>query len=657
MRDPNPAEHHEIVEHEARVRDTERARSPCFAFLRIRTEIGTRDILLGTRSSTEGRRAIIDWRSAPLAEVFFAYQEGESFEIESGERIISGEVEARAVYIMDRGSLVEIERRDKRYLKDAAHAWKVSEGQRRFALAPARRSRRANATTFELDEHQKRLVDLPAERSVLVLGEAGFGKTTAAIHRLAAIVHRAEKEGRSLKSLVIVPTGGLERLSRLMLDRLDVPGAEVATFDDWILKEARYVFPHLPRRTSRNATAAVMRLKRHPALRRILPEIALSPSIRPRNDLLRLFGDRALMECVVETASSAIPRHAVREILEHTHIQFSATSEEEYAHVDRDRLQTLDGLLIDEGTPLEDARTIDPEDGAVLFEIHRLRTGSQSTRRGRLSQYDLIVVDEAQERAPIELAIIGRARRRGGSIIVAGDEHQQTDDTAYFGGWREGMKELGLADHETVVLEESHRSPPEVTRLARQIAGRASDDEFSRTTRSKRSSLIVSVFPSRCHLEARLIEEIEERRSRDPRATIAVICRNEAGARDHCSTLGRALPLRLVLDGGFDFRPGIVVTTVAQVKGLEFDVAVLPDADRAHYPETPDSRRALYVAVTRALDQVMVAAVDDDERGGLTAIIEPRSEIRAPRVLRRSKRPADGGEDPTSSDARYCRAP
>jgi DNA helicase IV len=52
------------------------------------------------------------------------------------------------------------------------------------------------------------------------------------------------------------------------------------------------------------------------------------------------------------------------------------------------------------------------------------------------------------------------------------------------------------------------------------------------------------------------------------------------------------------------------VTTVAQVKGLEFDVVVIPDAH--DYRDDATSRRTLYVACTRALEQLWVITSGDD---------------------------------------------
>jgi DNA helicase IV len=66
---------------------------------------------------------------------------------------------------------------------------------------------------------------------------------------------------------------------------------------------------------------------------------------------------------------------------------------------------------------------------------------------------------------------------------------------------------------------------------------------------------------------------------------------------------------RLVLDGDFSFRPGVDVTDVESVKGLEFDYVIVPDASADTYPATDEARRRLHVAVTRASHQLWIATV------------------------------------------------
>ncbi len=88
---------------------------------------------------------------------------------------------------------------------------------------------------------------------------------------------------------------------------------------------------------------------------------------------------------------------------------------------------------------MEDAHTFDAEDVPVLFEL--VRRGALPIA-DKLPFYDHIVVDEAQLRAPLELAAIGDALAPGGTITLAGDHRQATDETAYFAGWAAARAEV-----------------------------------------------------------------------------------------------------------------------------------------------------------------------------------------------------------------------
>jgi len=586
------------------------AEVPYFAHLRVRTGGRVRDVLLGRRALVRDDVAIVDWEHAPLAEVFFAQREGENYEIEVDGRLLEGEVLARRLVTIAAGAIERIETDDGVIVRDGRD-WRVEPAE---VLAWTPRTQRASIDGLVvLDATQASAVELPAARSLLVLGEAGFGKTTVALHRLARL--RALADERPFAGLVIVPTEALRRLSVLLLARLGVHDVQVRTFDEWIVEQARHVFRDLPDRLSRDASPIVTRLKRHPALRTVLPDVVrgtaamravergyLEGRRSSRDVLLHLFGDRDLLQRVVEAAGDGLPRSAVNEVVAHTRLQFTPTTEESHAHVDAARLKTVDGKAIDEATPMQDAGTFDVEDCAVLFELQRGKTGRDATRHGALAHYDHIVVDEVQELAPIELAVLGRARAEHGSITVAGDERQQIDATAVFAGWPQALGELGLSEVERVVLTESYRCPPDVESLARRIVGRGPVDVVE-----DRGSILRLASANDCHLVAHLVRELERLRDLDGRARIAVICRHAELARRLHGPLARGVPARLALGGDFDFRPGIVVTCVQEVRGLEFDDVVIPDAAPSSYPDDDASRRALYVAVTRTMHQLVLA--------------------------------------------------
>ena len=579
--------------------------STCFAHMRIQNRgSAPLELFLGNQTLLREEVSLIDWRHAPLSAVFFGTREGASYEVESDGRLLEGTLIEHSLLRFDGDLLCEVERPNVR-LRRSHGGWGAEELEHRRLLDPGRGSVQASPFAVELDPVQRRAVEHAAGRPLLILGEAGFGKTTVAMHRLAHLEKNTNND--RARAVVLVPTEGLRRLCELVLDRLEVRRVDVETFDGWVAGQARKLFARLPAENSDDTSVATIRLKRHPALRDALPAFARrprkpggrAPRTTVRDDLLNLFGDRDLLARVVDAAAGEIPASAVGQTAEHTRIQFSRTTEQEYEGAADEVLATVDGLAIDAGTPMGDAQTIDAEDFPVLFALHHLRTGRDKTRRGSLARYDHVVVDEAQELAPLELELVGRAVRAGGTLTVSGDQNQQVDDTAYFRSWSAAMDELGAGDYEQITLEESYRCPDEITALARGL--------LTTPAPVTGDAIVRTALASECHLCAFLIDQLNALLDADRAATVAVVCRNAAVARQTEKNLGRGLYTKLGLDGEFDFKPGVVVTCVAEVKGLEFDYVVVPDASAAVYPDKPEARRALYVAITRTIRQLWLA--------------------------------------------------
>lgn len=594
-----------------------------FGHMRLRAGEKESDILLGTAKRLAPEVSIIDWQTAPLAEVFFAHEEGEDYAIESDGREIEGRLLEKHLLSFREGELVLIDS-ERGAIEKRGDTWiERPRAMPRFVPRDeAKRTPFRSPLEVELDPAQRQVVDLPAGRRVLVLGEAGFGKTTVALHRLAALAKRGQHGWRAA---VIVPSEGLRRLTNLVLERRRVKDVQVWTFDRWAGTVARHAFRDLPARESVSLRAGVLAVKRSRALRSVLAEYvearrgsARGRQLAKRADLHHLFGDTAWIEKVFAAANGTIRRTAIEEVAEHTRVQFRESTETAYAHlVDPERLETLDGRRIDEGTSNEDAESVDVEDYAVMFEIDRLRAEKNGAEPASLPKYDCVVVDEAQELAALELALVGRAVKRGGDLVVAGDGAQQVDPTSGFEGWERVMEDLGAADYEKSILEVSYRCPPEVTALARSVLDPA-------LPREEAPSIVRRRHESALHLRAWLVSELRAIEAVDPSASIAVTCRTRAVARSMASTLKHGLDVQLALDGDFVFRPGVLVTCVPEVKGLEFDYVVVPDADAATYPDQPESRRALYVAVTRATHRLVLACT-----GSWTPLVQDSHTVRS----------------------------
>ena len=570
-------------------------------YLAVATERGPRSYLLGPRTHADRDATMLDWRTAPLAEVFFRYRPGEPYEIEAGERTASGRVVSRWVIANHGEAFIGEDRVIDRTGERATPR------PQPIPAPPVDRS-----VLPVLDPEQQAAVDLPADTSLVLDGEAGVGKTLVALFRIASLERRARAASRRFRPLMLVPTEGLRRLVRILADRLAIGKLEIAVIDPWLIERARAAFPGLPKRTSEDASAQVIALKRHPAVRVVLDDfIDWKPPktddkiARSRTRLLHLFGDKDRLDRVVAASAGVLPARAVAQTMAHTRIQFEATTEKAFAHVDADRLVALDGRRLDAGTPMNDAHTFDAEDVPVLFELVR----RHAMPGAELPVYDHIVVDEAQLRAPMELAAIGDALAPHGTVTLAGDHRQATDETAWFAGWAAARAELRRARWSETTLAVTYRSVPAISAFARSIVGGVAGVE--------RGSLLPAeppadpaVWASRCPgalaQAAALCWHLDALITRDPWREICVIARTAEHARRLHAELSRGVDPTLVLDGDFQFAPGVVVTTATAVSGLEFDAVVIPDLSPAFYPVTPELARALYVAATRARDWLWV---------------------------------------------------
>jgi DNA helicase-2/ATP-dependent DNA helicase PcrA len=569
--------------------------------------------------SPEPQLVIANWQTSRFSELLFGCKEGDRYELATALGRITGQVlELNLTGFRDAelAHLLTPERRLSLSEKGNWERWPRAASLLEPRPAEAQ-ARTPSLIDVSLDPAQRAAVELPTERSVLVLGEAGHGKTTVALHRLARLYKAA---AGSFRAAVIVPTDGLRRLIEPMLRSLGVD-VEVEIFERWAAAQARAVFSDLPERESQDATAGVIRFKRDPALREALATLVESrrpaaakakpkrvprklEALAKRRDLLHLFGDRSLVARVLGASSQALGAHVLAEVLEHARVQFSRTTEQEFSHVvDKSRLRAVDGRPLDEGTPTQDAGSIDTEDYAVLFELDRMKAAQRGRPAVSPPIYDCLLIDEAQELAPLELALIGRSLAPGGSLIVAGDADQQTDPTVCFSSWEHSMRELGCSGYERVVLPVSYRCPPQVVAIARGLIGAA-----PASPRPAQQAPFVHAL-NECHLASWLLGELEQLTRRDPTASVALICRVPSTARRLQAALRQRSLGRLVLDGEFLFRSGVNVTELDQVKGLEFDYVIVPDASQATYPDTPEAHRALYVAVTRTRHQLLLGAV------------------------------------------------
>jgi DNA helicase IV len=662
-------------------------RAPYLAHLRLKENGQSRDYFLGyaTYIDAGANVRVVDWRVAPVAQLFYRYREGDHFEESFPGREASGDVELRRVVVVHQGRLVQLIGDGFALQRQADGTWRgqdragfslasggagsaTREGALGLGVGHQEKETRIDVTAL-LDAEQFEAINAPPEEPLLVLGSAGSGKTTVALHRLARIVATKPAEYPLSRARVIVPEVGLARLAARLLSPLtrersgietveaetrnnadhpafervamleddtgqddaplpetptvdsepdepvaeaDLPepqgpreGARVQTLDAAALDVARRALKKVPR-LCLEPPALVTSLKRHPSL-----YAALKAKLSHRSgsafdarklwrELARLYTDRPFLEGVVRAAAGTLPTTAIEETVQHTMLQLQDSTEKLLASIsDESRRQAVDGRGIDEGTPDELGGTVDVEDLPILLAM--------LAWRGQLSlpQASHLVLDEAEDFSLFDLAGFAKLVDRSRSVTLAGDEAQQTFSS--FAGWPTSLATLGVKDAATCRLQTSYRCPRPIAELAREVLGPLAPPSPLRSAREGAPVGRFS-FPGEAQAWLFLSGALRDLLEAEPHASVAVIAHDANTARRFYALVEELPGSRLVLHGEFAFTPGLDVTDVDSVKGLEFDYVVIPDLTADAWPLSDEGRRRLHVAVTRPSHQLWLVS-------------------------------------------------
>ena len=716
-------------------------RSPYFGRLVLEENGKRREVLIGrvTYLDTSSNVRIVDWRDAPVSRLYYRYDEGDEYDEEFGGREVTGVVQTRRSLGISEAQLRRIGSPQGTFVRGGQGSWRRVDQQASRLQGGAGSAMRAEQharpgklgtgsdsgddktlkeVTALIDPRQFELITRPDAGLVVIQGGAGSGKTTIGLHRLAYLAFRDPRRFRPDRMLIIVFNDALVRYIAGVLPALGVAGVVTRTYGDWASRVRQGLYPRLPNKHSEDTPSVVTRLKKHPALLRVLREFAEARASAVGKELeAALQGDGEAGAAVLASFAAgagkpltqrfhalgalatgdagralstngrvALERIAARAIaeardvpgawaelltdraslgaaferfapgaftkgeLDRAHAWCTARCAEVMAETDtsegprprelrrsdddeppaarRKRKDADDDDDTDleiragvDGREVQERARLDVEDDTLLLLIHQAFRG-HLTKGGTTREpivYEHILVDEAQDLSPLELSVVLDTSSKARSVTLAGDVQQRMLLDNGFSDWNTVLGELGFSHVEIEPLKLSYRSTHEIIEFSRAVLGPLAAADAPSATRQGAPVEIFELGHAG-DAAAFLGEALRDLVVEEPTASVAVVARFPEQADVYYQALVRAevRGVRRVAEQDFTFKPGIDVTDVRQVKGLEFDYVVLVDVTDNAYPDDDESRHLLHIGATRAAHQLWIIT------GGKPSSLIPR---------------------------------
>lgn len=239
------------------------------------------------------------------------------------------------------------------------------------------------------------------------------------------------------------------------------------------------------------------------------------------------------------------------------------------------------------------------EDLPALLYFHCLLNDITGEQR-----FDHIVIDEAQDFSPFQVAVLDLFVR-GHSFTILGDLSQGIHAYRGVHAWEEMSTLFQEGETAYFALTRSYRSTMEIIEFANGILEKGVSSDLLAVP-VFRSGDVVRLIPYSSS-ESRvkdLKRAMESLMAKDYR-TVSILTRTLREAEELHGKLREMWPDLNLIDGSEGtYQGGYSVLPVYLSKGLEFDAVIVADADREHYAEKAWDAKLMYVGCTRALHEL-----------------------------------------------------
>ena len=530
-------------------------------------EIKEVEFRLGTSSFPAQR--IIDWRRAPISKLYYDYKEGDDFSENIQGRDREGTIKLRRSY-HGRQNVLNIVETSQGTIAFQNGRWKL-----RGAGEPLSRSSGHDGhlppILSLITADQFALITKDPEKPIIIQGIAGSGKTTVALHRLAWLLHEDNSNAKPERCLVVMFNPSLKAYIETTLPELKIHSVPIRTFHQWSTKLVQELVGPRPTGTFPKSL-----------------------------ECERFKSSTICLELLNKYVEKNADRHSGNDSVDWVEdffqfLKFLVTQEIFWPKWDQIRKELRAQI---------DRRFCDAQDDSLLLHLIYAEHGYYPVKSAEsLGVCDHVVIDEAQDFGLVEIRALLNAVDQQRTVTIVGDIAQKIVMGRNFDSWEQVLKDAGFENTTPLALTVSYRSTQEIMELAGRLRsdGQGLPSNVGTMRHGPAPTLIKTDHPS--SLPPMIAGWIRARQKDNPNALSALVCRTPKEAEELTEALRKlGLPsVRWGHNDQFDFSPGVTVTNIHQVKGLEFRNVLLVEPSEENYPkETDEGKNLLYVAVTRA---------------------------------------------------------
>lgn len=541
---------------------------------------------------------IYDWR-APVSGMFYDCETGPADYLAPDGRI-SGNMSLKRQYQIKNGEL--------RSCVDTSQT--VADEMLQDALSKTSDEKMKTIITT-IQRHQNRIIRTQADKTMVIQGVAGSGKTSIALHRIAYLLYHDKKTIRAQEVMIlspnkafadyisdVIPELGEEPVLNssfyeIAVDELD----NVIDFEDEISPydvedegwktRARYkssaAFLELLKDYAENMAERIFQPKDYVIEGKVLEKEWI------RNTFL-FYRYESIMGRMQDVADDILeelryrvgPRHELpkrQAILNRLRSWLSVKSptalyRDFYRFIDRKDMLMLKGNRLE---------WPDVYPFMLLWDAYE--------GFGRHRDIKHMMVDEMQDYTPVQYEVLNRIYPCEKTVL--GDFCQMMNPCHV-----STLQDLLNVFRDPLYMEmnQSFRSTKEIMEYALRIYPQSKLQPIDRHGEAPSFTLCGS-DADEAAAAACFVRDVQKEDAR----SIGIILKTNRDAQAFFEKLSEKLPeVRLLAPDSKSYPAGVTVTSVQMAKGLEFDAVLVPQADSRHYSE-PFDRELLYVACTRAM--------------------------------------------------------